>query len=854
MKYFNEFKKIDQKTKGKSPSGAAKLNPLGNTKREDGFQNQSSTWQLKQSNATKPIRQQIGLNEYEDDLIGEAIATDLGEVFFNSNNPQDPERSPHMDYVLKSTVLGDDANELLIASRYMNDAPPQKGNFVGMTLDEVMEKRVDGKRGKGRHAVIVNGDASNIKNGLPLGQPIDINIAKKGEPANIINVTVDKKQLYEVLAFSFLIGDADVNPGNAFLSYNKTTGESSIGRIDYGHVFNDLIKSWGPLADGRPKLEPGRGVVLDALNRKGLNGDKITKFRRDYRGVIPDAEFAQALRDTADKMDEKAGDLKQALENAKGKLQFLMGLENSIDGRDGIYAGKLADKEAENNLASLEKAAAQKTMSVLIDDRHHDITIIDTNDPKFVEKVKEKYSEEFNLQLDREKHTFKEGYKIGIEIELGEEPHVSNINKMKMEMRSQQDDIFQSLVAINAHIGKPLTEDQIRQCRQSMESKKERNGFEDDVNIEIGPNILDTTFRNIEGFLDENTKEMRSVANVIEVQSIIEQKIKGKISDEEATKQITALYDNDDRYLGNSFELQVDKLHKALNSERVDGNARQEILDKIIHNDIFEDKFPDGLPNNLLTNKDILKEFIKDNYGKEVGSVKSFLSTFQEDLEDNHPLKNYKGQGKYNQRVEWVRNDDDKEPFKGTITEYISHRRSQLKDLGKVASKEIPESEASKSGETKEGKPGQKPLFTTPSFFNATRGAFAQGGAAIGATIGFAVGSVFPGVGNLAGAAIGAVVGGVVGALVPEMAKLVVGIANVFRRAANHFRREEVKEVIDAKQKVAELEVEKGKGLEKGRDNLKDLKHELGDDFKPKPDWTPHESRSNNNKKGFEKF
>lgn len=127
-----------------------------------------------------------------------------------------------------------------------------------------------------------------------------------------VKVYVNKKDLMRQMKLSMLVGDHDVNPGNMYFVYDKLTGECRMGRIDFGHALNDLIKDI--MGNHAPKMAAGRGGVLDAINRLNVNDwrNKPTKLRQSYRGMVLDIDFANVLRE---KIDE------QALDNNLKKTQ-----------------------------------------------------------------------------------------------------------------------------------------------------------------------------------------------------------------------------------------------------------------------------------------------------------------------------------------------------------------------------------------------------------------------------------------------------------------------------------------------------------------------------------------------------
>ncbi len=270
------------KTTGKSPSSRGEI---------DGIKHQ-----IKRSNSTKNWRRWFGYDPDPSDLIGEYVASKIAEeiapsVFENSGLSTGAELSPKVELILDEKM-----RELKLASKYLNDGQP---NFVGCTLDEVWKGSLsDGQKVEG-HCVIYpeSGQRTlpkDLDRAIKCGEEITTKMGREE-----VKLTLEKNQIFQALKLSFLLGDHDVNPGNIYVIYDKTSKKSQICRIDYGHAFGDLIKKWGRGRDHSPNISEGRGCVLDALNREKINGGK-SKLSRDYRNLIPDHEFAAILRKEID--------------------------------------------------------------------------------------------------------------------------------------------------------------------------------------------------------------------------------------------------------------------------------------------------------------------------------------------------------------------------------------------------------------------------------------------------------------------------------------------------------------------------------------------------------------------------
>lgn len=116
-------------------------------------------------------------------------------------------------------------------------------------------------------------------------------------PSPLDNTIADKKQLAELMIFSALSGDHDVNLDN-FVSANM-----KLIRIDLGHALNDLIRFRFP---GGGKVSQNR--IIDFFNRETVNGigqRKLSKFWANHEdGLIPSQEMLDALTQFASSKNE----------------------------------------------------------------------------------------------------------------------------------------------------------------------------------------------------------------------------------------------------------------------------------------------------------------------------------------------------------------------------------------------------------------------------------------------------------------------------------------------------------------------------------------------------------------------
>jgi hypothetical protein len=282
-KILNEadLKPTNAKTPGKSPSYQAELQQASADVGAKG-----TKFQVKKPGMFVRMRRYLGYDRDISDILGEFIASAISGAALNTG---DVERAPEV-YLVK----GEDGYPVKIASRYINYG---KEGIASTEIDNVLGQ-VEGKvKTKGKHATIkINGDEAEKAGELVPDKGYSSKDKSKSD------TVIVKKELYRALKLSVLLGDHDLNLGNFFHIKNEKTDQNYVGRIDLGHAFNNLVKTWGPGADSRPRIAPDRGFVLDSLNRTEMNGltETSLKFKRNFKGVIPDIDFADVLRESFD--------------------------------------------------------------------------------------------------------------------------------------------------------------------------------------------------------------------------------------------------------------------------------------------------------------------------------------------------------------------------------------------------------------------------------------------------------------------------------------------------------------------------------------------------------------------------
>ena len=158
------------------------------------------------------------------------------------------------------------------------------------------------------------------------------------------------------LVVSAFVGDHDVNPGNMVAVAKEkddrtiaNPSQARVGRIDFGHAFNDLIA--GPCGGGGVQDQSGNRI-LDFFNRETVSGNPFVsgsqtpKLWRDYKGLVPTKRLVDALTEIGN-----SENYKQGLQLAKQQLRDLV-----IDlEREGTPEAKKQLVEIRDSLAKLSK-------------------------------------------------------------------------------------------------------------------------------------------------------------------------------------------------------------------------------------------------------------------------------------------------------------------------------------------------------------------------------------------------------------------------------------------------------------------------------------------------------------------
>ncbi len=280
---LSNIKKSEHQNKGKSSSETIKKDNI--------------TYQLKGSaNDDKGFLRRQFWDTNNADLISEFIGTTIARALMPKKE-DGAEIVPEVKLAIKD-------KKIKLVSKYLNC---DKNNFEGISVDDLYKKlpkiksNNPTKTKKSNRPIVSTQESPNNYNYIKTDKEIggyffDQKSELKNEQQKI---TLNKKDICKALIVSALVGDHDVNPGNIYVVYNKDTKNSHVGRIDFGHAFNDLIRSINNNSHTKT------GFMLDFINGK-VNGlsrygiKKESKFRRDHKGFALDEDFAKALREFSD--------------------------------------------------------------------------------------------------------------------------------------------------------------------------------------------------------------------------------------------------------------------------------------------------------------------------------------------------------------------------------------------------------------------------------------------------------------------------------------------------------------------------------------------------------------------------
>ena len=344
-------------------------------------------YQLKPSIKDNVFKRRAKANWTDRENYGEVISSKIARgILITDSFEAAPNVSLVYDKVRKRTP---------VASKYL------EGDKV-RTLDVFIQEKTGIKLEGKKHIKFVDGSKKE-RGANPEKREYDISGDEN---------TALRKDIAKGIAGSIITGDHDINPGN-FVVVTKD-GQDRTARIDFGHAFNDLLntsKAFGGTVRNKDNQ------VLDFLNRENLAGLKFgaqSKVWRDYPGMIPTQEMADAFKEVS----QSTGLNRGVAEGAKEFTVLLDAMKRNGDDK-GIAHLKKSLNAISSNITGQEldpKLTPEDTIKLAFD-----------NIEKFSKDNQEKMASVGKLiQLQVNIDKIIEGKKEGVE------PSKEQINQIKM--------------------------------------------------------------------------------------------------------------------------------------------------------------------------------------------------------------------------------------------------------------------------------------------------------------------------------------------------------------------------------------------------------------------------------------
>lgn len=333
---------------------------------------QGRYYQLKQPIAGQAFAKRVWAGGSDKENVGELAAACIVNAivkpkeahlfpevlgFYHYKNPkQKKETKSSSSSEEKTAPLELHEKSIYIASMYLQGDPGGVKN-----LDEYMVQQLDFDPTVEGHVKFVAGESVTVSK-REIG--IDSPIMRPLIPS-----------FCRALVFSAILGDHDVNPGN--LMVVTTDGQSEIGRIDYGHGFNDLINTAELFGGGlRDQLHP----VKDFINRSNVGGVNVfkqgskSKLWRDYQGLVFTLGMADALMAAQEITDDQIREGVQEFISRVGKTP---GTTDSYSYEAGVPVPVLIPGELGGILFQMDQGGskeAQKSLLHTLTTMHEAIT------------------------------------------------------------------------------------------------------------------------------------------------------------------------------------------------------------------------------------------------------------------------------------------------------------------------------------------------------------------------------------------------------------------------------------------------------------------------------------------------
>lgn len=277
---------------------------------KDSLQDLTVTNRIKGNISSKQMKRGVRAGNLDHENFAEVIASRVSRSLVGGPEVLGAELIPDV-YV----VYDKNKQRCLVASRYVKDVVGDLDKYAKKTGGVKIDCRIKNDEEVEGHTRVIFAEKS-----APLKHD-EFSIANDStldstHPKNQRSALL-RKDLARAIGVSILSGDHDVNPGNMVV-VKDTDGRDRIARIDFGHAANDLTNAFisDRLFGGGVKDKGNR--VLDFLNREKIAGfgkeAQLPKLWRDYEGMIPSRELAEAFKELAVAPDLNAG-IKSAKES-----------------------------------------------------------------------------------------------------------------------------------------------------------------------------------------------------------------------------------------------------------------------------------------------------------------------------------------------------------------------------------------------------------------------------------------------------------------------------------------------------------------------------------------------------------
>ena len=321
-------------------SGSLKVSAKGVT---SGYQYKKSMWHpdlpsnISSKSRGKSFIDGRGLNLFDADNLAEVIAASVMRKGTESNVAGKPELAPQVNLVLRDLEdqKGDFHVGFDVVSRYLKNPLAD--------LNHISDVEPKDKT----HVKMVMGEADLEKGELSLESNVEL---KKNKKYNDLDKTHLKGDVVRMLAWSAYLADHDVNGGNFMaVKDNENSEMLRVGRIDFGHAFNDLIACGQWRGGGIPGSNGNR--IMDFFYRQTicgiLKGQKTKVERHFSKSVWESTEMVEALRS----IGNDAGFVSSGLNAAFEQFEVALSLE-SVGSHPSAHHPRERIKRSVEHLAS----------------------------------------------------------------------------------------------------------------------------------------------------------------------------------------------------------------------------------------------------------------------------------------------------------------------------------------------------------------------------------------------------------------------------------------------------------------------------------------------------------------------